>query len=285
MAHAPLDIDLPGPTRRPYGLLLDASPHLPEAALSDGKVANRWMLAGVTWVAWGCGDIEATTEEACTALAPLDFDRGFGDGLWIGLPFMLWDAAQCSDLSVTPEWLRERILTRLEVFASAKMATELLTGDLSQGLVAFFNSPDASLGNTAETIRVGFAKLEASLAAKLHGAVGMIHVTPSVLGLALADGLIFMGAGDVYRTASGHVVVGDAGYTGTVAPVGGSAATSSQAWIWSSGPVWHAISDVIGLREAEENLIERNTESFYGRRYAMLAFDRCTVSAVKVTVA
>lgn len=278
MAHAPLVIDLPGLERRPYGLLLDASPEIPASELQG----MRWLLAGVTWMAFDCSNIETTTEDGCTALEPLDFDRGFGDSIEAQQTFMLWDAIRCSDLSVDASVLRGRVEMKLTVLASAGVASELMTGAASAGHA--FVSDALSLGNTAETLRVGFAKLEAHLASKLHGAVGMIHVPPGVLTLALADSLV-MGVNGLFRTATGHIVVGDAGYTGTATPDGATAANSSQAWLYASGIVRHAITDIQGLREAEENLIERNTESFYGHRYGIVAYDPCAVGAVKVTVA
>lgn len=281
MAHAPLVIDLPGLERRPYGLLIDASPEIP----ADELAGMRWLLSGVTWMAFDCSNIETTTEDGCTALEPLDFDRGFGDEIRGQTAFMLWDAIRCSDLSVEPSVLRDRVEMKLTVLASAGMASELMTGAASNATALSTASVDVSLGNTAETIRVGFAKLEAHLASKLHGAIGMIHVPPGVLTLALADGLIFMGAGDVFRTATGHIVIGDAGYTGTATPPNATAANGSQAWLYASGIVRHAITDIIGLREAEKNLTERNIESFYGHRYGIVTFDPCTVGAVKVTVA
>lgn len=279
MAHAPHVLDDSRLERRPHGLLIDASPEIPAAELQG----SRWLLAGVTWVGFDCSNIETTTEDGCTALEPLDFARGFGDSIYTHQTFMLWDAIRCSDLSVEPSVLRDRVEMKLTVLASAGMASELMTGAASAD--RSFTTDALSLGNTAETIRVGFAKLEAHLASKLNGAVGMIHVPPGVLTLANADSIISMGADGLFRTATGHIVIGDAGYSGTATPDGATAASSSQAWLYASGIVRHAITDIKGLREAEENLTERNTESFYGHRYGVVVYDSCAVGAVKVTVA
>ena len=273
MAQAPIDNDLNTVDRRPYALLLDVAQPLPEN--------TRWPLAGITWVPWGCTDIqvdpvgcEITNIKTLEDFATIETQTAF----------LLIDGIQCSTLSADPEMLDARLSKRLDILASAAFATELMFGT-NGGPNSFRSSETTIISNTARSLRLAFVDLETFLASRLHGARGVIHLTPGALALAAADGLVHFINGE-WVTATGHQVVADAGYTGA-APNGVAAVAADVAFLYASGPVYHAISAIkpVGARNQESVDMTRNVYEFFSERYGIVAFDPCSVGAVRTTLA
>jgi hypothetical protein len=180
--------------------------------------------------------------------------------------------------------MESRLSKRLDVYASAAFAVELMRGT-NGGPNSFKTNETTVISNTALTLRLAFAAVETFLAQKLFGARGIVHITPATLALAAADRLVHYIDGE-WQTASGHRVVADAGYTGAN-PTGVAAAGASETFIYASGPVYYAISDTkpVGRRNQESTDMTRNVYQFFSERYGLLAFDSCSVGAVRTTLA
>lgn len=274
MPHAPTVIDLPGVEKRPSGLLLDVSPPIPQDQLP------RWALAGVTWVPWTVANLNVVADDCETVLNKEVAD--FPDAA-TALPFLAYQGLQCSTLSSDPENMDERLDHALDVHVSAAFANELMTGTVSGG--PSFASEAVVITAGAQSRINAMVDLETHLAEVLLGGVGFIHVTPALLTLYVGDGYAVRD-GDLWRTPTGHIFVADAGYDGTANPDGEAEATAAQAWVYASGPVFHAIGRVspVARRNQESRDMERNIDIFLSERYGLVAFDPNLVGAVLVTV-
>lgn len=283
MALAPKDIDLPGVERRPYGLLLDVARPIPKEMLSERSI-ERWQIGGVTFSTWGCSQEINVQRVDCDDLLTITDVDDFGD-IETSLPFEMYLAIQCSTLSSDPEEMDRRLDGVMSVKTSAAMARELLTGTNSGGIA--FDSEADILSNTSESVLSALVRVEDWLATTLDGGLGFVHMSPAVLVLATGSTAAYFD-GDNWRTPSGHIIVADAGYATSVTPSGGgaTAASSSQRWIYASGPVFYATTEVerIGRRNQESTDMTRNVHIFRSHRYGLLAFDPCAVAATKVTV-
>lgn len=280
MAQAPIDIDITGMEKRPYALLLDVARQLPAAQLQVNGI-ERWQLAGVTWVPWGCTNID--TDVVGCNITNIKNLEGF-PAIETQKAFLLVDGLACSTLSSDPAYMDQKLRERLDVYASAAFATELMRG--TNGGPNSFKTNETTIlgGGAARSLRLAFADLETHLASKLHGAKGVIHLTVAALALAAADGFVFFTDGG-WVTATGHDVVADAGYDGSAPD--GNAVSADQDWLYASGPVFYAITSIrpVGMRNDESTNIPRNIHEFFAERYGLVAFDPCAVGAVRATLA
>lgn len=280
MAQAPKDFDVDTVIRRPHALLLDVAERIPDSKLSATGTA-RWPLAGVTWVTWGCSNIdtdvvgcEVTNIKSLEDFAAIETQKAF----------LLVDGVRCSTLSSVPDTMDRRLEKRLDVYASAAFAVELMRGT-NGGPNSFKTNETTIISNTARTLRLAFADMETWLADKLHGARGIIHLTPAAMILAAADGLVRFVEGQ-WQTATGHLVVADAGYDGS-APNGVAAVAADVDFLYASGPIYYAVTAIapVGRRNHESTDMTRNVHQFFSERYGLLAFDPCAVGAVRTTLA
>lgn len=271
IAHPPL-------VKRPWGLLVDAAYDL---AL-DG---DRWR-AGVTFPSLGCDSLSRITPEFCVPEVDNPYEAPVvGDGLVSFNPFHIVATEECSTLDVDLAWLDDRLAARW-VGVSGQVAAEISQGggadDVSVGV------PNPTFENSATVITTGpleaaelFALVEQELDEVLHGAQGMIHLTPAVLSM--LDDKVILRDGQVWRTYSGHLVVADGGYAGAVPD--GEAAEASTEWIFASG--------MVGLQVGAPRVVSQAAEAMDGfaggrnrltaRRIAeaVAVFEPCAVLAAQ----
>lgn len=288
------DIDLPGPRKRTRGLLLDAARELPADALTVSNV-NR-LTAGVTWLPWG--EIVLTTAEANCLVEWEGNEKGVRElpTVMYQPAFLIYDALTCGTLSGMLDELWERLAVNFDVGVSAAFARQLeFAAEGGLGLEGASNyGGDATadyvpaVGGAATSLRVALNSLENYLASELLNGVGMIHMTPGLLTLAAADDLIEWD-GSVYRTATGHVVVGDAGHTGLSTPDTGVIGTTAAPWIYATGDVWYAMIGQPRRMDAESGegyqLLRRNQDRPLAELYGVILFDPNILAAARVTVA
>ncbi len=288
---AAIDINLPGPERRSRGLLLDVARLIP-ASWFEERNAGRWA-DGLTWLPHGIANI--TTDGAACELT---YDKNARDlpDIATQSSFLIYDSVRCSTLSSNVAWLTALLRHNLGagnaegVYVSAAFAAELETGAQSNGSISLTGNatnPPEILSNTAVGLDIAFDLLEEHLAAVLHGAAGVIHLTPGLLTIAVADGLVEWREGQ-YQTPTGHSVVGDAGHSGTVTPEGGSAAGAGEVWAYATGEVWYLLSNTDGFESSvdgdSQTYLLRNENRPLVERYGLVAFDPETLGAVKVSI-
>lgn len=279
------DINLPGPEKRANGHLLDAMmPIPPDELVTQGT--NRFPL-GIEWLPWGTDNLSSDAVD-CAVVYDMAA-RSFPD-LVVQPAFMLWDALQCSTLSSIPDWIVARLRNNMEVYSSAAFASELGTAAASGGLSIAGDVTYAPnvVSDTAVSTRVAIHGLETHLAGVLHGGKGMIHVSAGLLALLVADDLVFP-SGNGFRTATGHTVVGDAGFSGGYTPQGGTAAAAGEEWAYATGQVFYAIgainrSEVLTDDQHETELLENLNRPIL-KRAGLITWDPSMTGAVKVSIA
>lgn len=276
------DIDLPGPRPRTRGILTDAARLIPNSELNAAGVDR--MPAGVTWLPWGA--VVLTSEEAnCTVV----YEKEARDlpAVVYQPAFLVYDSLQCGTLSGMMNELWDRLAVNFRVGLSAALATQLATA--AQGGIGLIgNATYVPGGGATSSLRVAINSAENYLASKLLDSIGLIHLTPGLLALAVADYLVEWD-GSVYRTATGTIVVGDAGHTGIVTPQGMAIGTAAAPWIFATGDVWYSVREIPKRMEAETGegytLIRKNLERPLAELFGLVAFDPNVLAAFKVTVA
>jgi hypothetical protein len=166
------------------------------------------------------------------------------------------------------ELSRSFILAR-EVFDSALAPANPSLMDQADIVVGIDDTPVGALSG-----------VEDGLGQKLSGGIGMIHVTPGTLVYLDGEGVLEFD-GQNFRTATGHYVVGDAGYTGGAPATG--AVTVGAPWIYGSGLVYFKLTGAKDtgapweLFNYTRNVATLNTEEF-----GIFTFEPCTVVAAQV---
>lgn len=271
MANVPNDgIDLPSPRPRTRGRLVDVAMPIP-------GFSGRW--AGVEWLPWpGVDDNrDGVLCETVYDKTPRDLPE-----LENQPAFLLWDALTCSTLGISLSTLGRLLTENVTDFLSATLAMELESGTGSGG---------ASLASTANVVtsaavplKVAMAMLEDHLGSALHGGLGVIHLTPGLFTLAIADGLVDE---TTHKTPTGHDVIGDAGHTGVVDPADGGAVGEGERYIYASGDIWYATSAVKGVLTVESEdaapvYIPQNDNRPLVERYGLIVFNQDLVGAALV---
>lgn len=245
--------------RRNRGLLVQVAGRIPNTV--------RWQ-AGVTLRGWGCGGFVSTDADYC------DFDADELDEFFdvgenpIFDAFEIYNTESCSSLDTDIANLAGRLDTRWEVMVSEQVATRLNVEMADHATVVTVGPVNTS---------IALANAEEALALSLHGGRGLIHMSPAALimfkdQLELVDGQ--------WETPSGHIVIADAGHTGTP-PEGESAVTGTE-WIYTSGQVLYGLGEPRNNQSAAEYL-NREINEVTGRIIGagVVAFDPCSVSAIE----
>lgn len=280
------------PEARDRGTLLGAARPIPNDQLVEGR-ANR-LAAGITWLP--LPDIVLNREEVDCDTVYDKTPRGVPD-LATQPAFLLWDMVQCSiGGGLTAQWLSTVIELGLDPgeFLTAFLAMELETGAASGGLGLVGNGTytPAVATSSAVSLTTAIADLEtylASTAAGKPGMRGVIHLTPALLTIAQAQDLVEWRDGQ-YRTATGHIVLGDAGHTGQATPTGQSAPGDGEAWVYATADVWYGLGEIHGAALVSG---AEGGGAFYQphndlrpllERAAILAFDPHVLGAALVSV-
>ena len=108
--------------------------------------------------------------------------------------------------------------------------TQAETPDLDNRWLAAADALSDTVTNGPSAVATALACVEQGLAETLYGQQGMVHVTPSVLQHLAARAYVRQD-GNVWVTPMGHVVVADAGYSGS-GPDGAPASTSQ--WMYGT---------------------------------------------------
>ena len=273
------DIQTSGPQQRTRGVLTSAAQDIPQ----DDQ--GRWRL-GVKWQPWGTGFISTVAADCDTVYNKTARTL---PSVVTQPAFWLYDSITCSTLGYSFDLLAGRVSRSMEVYTSAALAAELETGTASGGVGlvgdATYQPTVAAAGG--RPLARALNDLEQHLADALHGAVGMIHLTPGLLGIAVGEGLVEWRDGQ-YRTASDHVVVGDAGHSGTATPYGQSAGSVNSPWIYATSMVAYAVSETQFAGNPEGNsevYIGHNDNRPLAERFGLLVFDPNTIGAARVSIA
>lgn len=252
---------------------------------------ERWE-AGFTFDPEPCpdGQVVAVACEQDTVKAPAD-----NPDLVTYLPATLVVANQCSTMARSRDVAA--IARRQLLAAQSKLLEQLLWTGQADGdsLPVGGNRPHLADGratilgaSAALDPAVAMAVLDQALTDCLAGAAGMVHMAPYTLVRLAADDLVHQD-GTRWRTASGHLVVAGAGYTG-----GGPRSAPDQAlpaapdltdpdegdaWVYGTGPVQYLLGTVDAFGDTDRAV---NTDTAYGERVGAAFYSPCCQFAVQV---
>ena len=251
-----------------------------------GLEANRWA-AGVkfqprdcrpltlgksVWYCDGTDDLAAGTD--CVAFVEQ-------------YAFSIEDALRDTTMGAQVTDIRELLRARYDEMLSWAFASTLVglnSGFDGLTLPSTAHAPDGGYGAGTAMVKA-LAILENELADTLHGAVGMIHMSPGALLVANAGGALEVSGSEV-RTPTGHRVVADAGYFKAAAPSGQSGSTANTSeWIYASGPIQYEASAYTVLGDDSNMGLDpfHNKVELQSQSQGIFIFDPCAVTAVLAT--
>jgi hypothetical protein len=204
-------------------------------------------------------------------------------------PFYVWAADRCSTLGSVGRDFAARARRQLLATRSAEVAAEVWGGSLGLAQRSLADLASDVVTDGPSSLVTVFANLEAALAACYRGRRGMVHVTPQVLVHAIAAQVI-LPAGNQWVTATGHLVVADAGYDGSGPD--GSPADSDGQWAYATswmrfrtGPVETVPNTGAAAADLAQSLSLRvNDLAVYAQQLAMWEWDYCCHVAAEVNV-
>lgn len=176
-------------------------------------------MSGIEFSPEACGVSGVSfMEDRCLGTWPDDFDPpAYSTRLETIMPFFIWAADEASAFCYRGRDWQGRIRRQLLATASYQVAHELWTGAQA---IDDGEANHRSLISAAQTVTDGptnevdaFAQLDAGLRKLGKGARGMIHVTDQLLTKLEARQAIRF-SGNTWLSATGNVVIADAGYTG-----------------------------------------------------------------------
>lgn len=219
-------VDLPRPARRRWGTLASS---VPRGIMVRGGSPLRWP-AGVRIQSESCG-INIEVVEADCAATNLTDTTEFGDTTEFD-SLVGWATRWCSTQSgrgseLTPA--AQRIVDEQVGFAVAR---ELMSGTVNPSLKS-----TATVVTTSAALPAiqALVLMEESIAAAAGNIEALIHVSPAMLERLYHDDGIFR-EGDSWYTATGQVVIGDAGYDGGE-PDSEDPVADDEEYIYATGPV------------------------------------------------
>lgn len=267
------------PTARPprYGLI---------ALAEDAGLSPEALAAGYVFDPELCGtDRGGIVAVECTGNTD-PRTPGFDNPNIAGDPFVIWSADECSTFGFAARDWVGRAQRALRSTESYWLANEFWMGTLGLTQRSLVDASAQTLTVGGITVAKGIAEVEAALAAQLMGNPGMVHMSMRILQLAMSDDAIWRD-GAVWRTASGNLVVADAGYTG-IGPSGSEIGASE--FIYGTGMVSVALGPVetlpssTGDAAGQALALDRsvNTMTVYADRLATWVWDPCVHVAAQV---
>lgn len=278
-----VEVRAPRLRRRSRGLLLDVTEPIDASSVrpsDEGSTDHDPMeriVGGVKFVGVGCSVLDSYENQWCDEVTiPADTStcetHEFSS-------FVAVDRENAPVYYHEP-WIEGRIRQRFGVMTSAQVAAELQTGALTgnPSLVSTVTDLVATVTPVDEALFV-----VNELAASLDDAEVMLHASPGLFELLISQYDI-TSDGNVFRTATGHVLVGDAGHDGSVAP-DGETTDADGSWLYATLPVMSWLGEVepVGQFTARFDH-ERDALDSIFIRHAIVGFDPCWVAAVQVQV-
>lgn len=281
---AAYQVPAPPVAPRPWATAMTTYLPLTEGVFADGQAAQRW-LAGVQFAPLLCRALQGSVvPDPCTTgdtpVAPNVFlpgqDEDDDDNPCVTFEAFVIDLLLEVPALRSPSQDIEGFLAVHSALArSVILAREAQTGSLTDESPSFVSTADTVTGFDATAVGA-LAAVEDALATRLQGGLGMIHVTPGMLTiLNSGGGLNFDGV--AYRTATGHVVVADAGYANAAPSTG--AVVAGRSWIYGTGQVMAKLGPVMTDSPFD---IAHNVETHRVQQYGLVMFEPCSVVAAAV---
>lgn len=253
-----------------------------------GAPVKRW-LNGVKFTPFGCEVVVGDSFDPCV-VRDRDDPQSFPDEVLFD-PFLMEVGVACTTLTADAAILRSQMLSyitaHLDVSRSSLLGQQVMQGAFSATNPSLMSEAQVITG-ADESLLGALEAVEDGLADLLDGGQGMVHLPASLLSaLQSGGGLRFIAGPDGsfrYYTATGHIVVADAGYAGPSPTANGIVA--GEVWIYGSGPIFAKIDDVVNIDGApwEEIDLSVNVMNVHGSQFALAIFEPCSVVAAVVDV-
>ena len=224
-------IDPPQRTPRPRASALTTYFELDTSTPGDSN-PNRWAFDGVNFISIGCDiQIDRTAAKACDAVVledstPQEMPASVSFPPFTFHAVVAWPA-NCLARSEVEKYVDQAIQSEISTIFAEQVKWGRWNTAAPNLVTSALEVTSTPIDSTIEAV----AAVEEGLAAVWHDSIGMIHVTPGVL-FEIAPHLEF--ADNRFYTPTGHIVVADSGYSGTVASGTTSTAIS---WVYGSSPV------------------------------------------------
>lgn len=282
MAIAPRGILVKAPkfNEPKYGLLNSVTPITPGDP--------HWMASGIEWEDDLCSDTLASFIDVCPPTSGFTKPAERGLSFCASDPFIVVGSFDCSTVGRPADEAFEIARRRLLAWEGRQVEATLWTGVSANGDVnpsfAFGNEEcdivpeDVNAAGALDPV-AAISVLEDALADLIPGS-GYIHVPANVIAFLKSHKMIVEADGGIWSPAGHRYVVG-AGYPGT-GPAN-AAPAAGQAWIFATGPLVLARSNVMMVPESVAEGVNRNINSITVRaeRFYSVGFS-CSLLAVRV---
>lgn len=238
----------------PYGLLETITPFTPTDV--------HWEATGIEWEDDLCGDGTQTFIDNCPPATGFTLPAQRGLNFCAADPFIATGSFNCSPVGRPASEAFEIARRRLLAWEGRQVENTLWTGITSNGSVApsfAFGNPGCGISpvdvNAAGAVSPvsAISLLEAALGDAVSCG-GIIHVPQGLVGFLKAQRQIEVIDGKLY-SPSGYPVVAGQGYPGT-GPAN-VAAVAGTAWIFATGPMLVARSNVIMVPDSVPEAVNR----------------------------
>lgn len=248
----------------------------------DSRGIKRW-LNGVKFTPFGCDKILGALFDPCvertSTFQNFDTESSFD-------PFLAEVGVTCSTLGYDKATLEKYVIAHTEISRSSVLAAQVeraayttTNPSLATGAV--------TIGNTDQSLMGALLAIEAGLADLLDGGAGMVHIPAGVLAVLHAQGGVRYDQFGRPFTATGHLIVADAGYLG-VSPMT-QEVVDGEVWIYGSGPVFAKYDDLLRFQtdpwDDLSNGLLHNDREVKAEMHGIAIFDTCSIVAAMVNTA
>jgi hypothetical protein len=250
----------------------------------------HWAISGIQWEDDLCGDGTETFIENCPPASGFTKPSERNLDFCAADPFVAIGSFDCSPIGRPADQAFETARRRLLAWEGRQVENTLWTGLSSNGVVnPSFATGNDECGITPEDLNSGGA-VDASTAVSLIEAAfsdtiacgGLIHVPSSVAPYLRAHRQFIETDGGLYTASGAQFVIGT-GYPGT-GPAN-AAVASGEAWIFATGPMMVARSNVMMVPETVAEGVNRliNNITVRAERYYAVGYS-CALFAVRVAL-
>ncbi len=208
------------------------------------------------------------------------------------LPVQVIGADRCSTLSRTGDEVDDRARRFLRSIESHQLEVAFWTGEATDDPTADGEDRPHLADGTAVELAAGAATevvralsmLDQALSDCIHGASGMVHLTPFAAGMAYSAGFLLR-ENQRWWTPAGHVVVAGSGYQGHAPranpgdPLGAAPAVGADQWAYGTPMVTTLLSDPDVLSDVDRSV---NTATARAERVAAAIHPPCCKFAVQL---
>jgi hypothetical protein len=219
---------------------------LPNDTVNGKEVpAFRWELVGIRFNTDLCSDPCLVASEVCEDEVDMPAPHSFGQATF--MPWRAQFAVSCNAAQLTDAGEQAKFFEAVSNTNNGFIHKALASGAWNGGSTwTGLSAPVATATTDGPTVVTGgpthvravLGILIQGVSSKGSGSEAVIHMSPYVANMAVADGLIYRNGNRLRTVVGDHLIVADGGYSGA-GP--GVPATGSSQWIYATGPFFHKV--------------------------------------------